>query len=99
MKKLSNYNEKNVNQRNSAGRVACCPCDGQRLYDLDIESPGHEQKANIYKGEITRIGTELRSCFVDYGAERHGFLSLSKKLPASISLITTLPAARISKMS
>lgn len=24
--------------------------DGQRLYDLDIESPGHEQKkANIYK--------------------------------------------------
>ncbi len=30
--------------------------DGQRLYDLDIESPGHEQKkANIYKGKITRI--------------------------------------------
>ena len=29
--------------------------DGQRLYDLDIESPGHEQKkANIYKGKITR---------------------------------------------
>ena len=26
--------------------------DGQRLYDLDIESPGHEQKkANIYKGK------------------------------------------------
>jgi ribonuclease E len=25
--------------------------DGQQLYDLDIESPGHEQKkANIYKG-------------------------------------------------
>ena len=30
--------------------------DGQRLYDLDIESPGHEQKkANIYKGKITRV--------------------------------------------
>ena len=30
--------------------------DGQRLFDLDIESPGHEQKkANIYKGKITRV--------------------------------------------
>lgn len=30
--------------------------DGQQLYDLDIESPGHEQKkANIYKGKITRV--------------------------------------------
>ena len=30
--------------------------DGQKLYDLDIESPGHEQKkANIYKGTITRV--------------------------------------------
>ena len=29
--------------------------DGQRLYDLDIESPGHEQKkANIYKGTPAR---------------------------------------------
>ncbi|VEC92810.1 ribonuclease E [Salmonella enterica subsp. enterica] len=27
--------------------------DGQRLYDLDIESPGHEQKkANIYKAKL-----------------------------------------------
>ncbi len=41
---MSSYDEKNVNQRNSAGRVARCPVDGQRLYDLDIESPGHEQK-------------------------------------------------------
>jgi ribonuclease E len=49
--------------------------DGQRLYDLDIESPGHEQKkANIYKGKITRIEPSLEAAFVDYGAERHGFL-------------------------
>lgn len=53
--------------------------DGQRLYDLDIESPGHEQKkANIYKGKITRIEPSLEATFVDYGAERHGFLPLKE---------------------
>lgn len=53
--------------------------DGQTLYDLDIESPGHDQKkANIYKGKITRIEPSLEAAFVDYGAERHGFLPLKE---------------------
>jgi ribonuclease E len=53
--------------------------DGQRLYDLDIESPGHEQKkANIYKGKITRVEPSLEAAFVDYGADRHGFLPLKE---------------------
>ncbi|REL27195.1 ribonuclease E [Thalassotalea euphylliae] len=53
--------------------------DGQRLYDLDIESPGHEQKkANIYKAKITRIEPSLEAAFVDYGAERHGFLPMKE---------------------
>ena len=49
--------------------------DGQQLYDLDIEIPSQEQKkANVYKGKITRIEPSLEAAFVDYGAERHGFL-------------------------
>ena len=53
--------------------------DGQRLFDLDIESRGHEQKkANIYKGKITRVEPSLEAAFVDYGAERHGFLPLKE---------------------
>ncbi|MBR9875641.1 ribonuclease E [Vibrio sp. J1-1] len=53
--------------------------DGQRLFDLDIESPGHEsKKANIYKGRITRIEPSLEAAFVDYGSERHGFLPLKE---------------------
>ena len=49
--------------------------DGQRLIDLDIETPAKEQrKSNIYKGVITRIEPSLEAAFVDYGAERHGFL-------------------------
>lgn len=49
--------------------------DGQQLYDLDVEIPSREQKkANVYKGKITRIEPSLEAAFVDYGAERHGFL-------------------------
>ncbi len=49
--------------------------DGQRLYDLDIESADREQKkSNIYKAKVVRIEPSLEAAFVDYGAERHGFL-------------------------
>ncbi|UTF60544.1 ribonuclease E [Gilvimarinus sp. DA14] len=53
--------------------------DGQWLYDLDIENRNREQKkANIYKGRITRVEPSLEAAFVDYGAERHGFLPLKE---------------------
>ncbi|WP_078085865.1 ribonuclease E [Microbulbifer mangrovi] len=53
--------------------------DGQWLYDLDIENRTREQKkANIYKGKITRVEPSLEAAFVDYGAERHGFLPLKE---------------------
>lgn len=53
--------------------------DGQRLYDLDIESPDHDhQKANIYKGKITKINPSLEAAFVSYGGERDGFLALKE---------------------
>ncbi|WP_438958874.1 ribonuclease E [Porticoccus sp.] len=53
--------------------------DGQRLYDLDLENRTREQrKANIYKGRITRVEPSLEAAFVDYGAERHGFLPLKE---------------------
>jgi ribonuclease E len=49
--------------------------NGQRLYDLDIEVPSREQKkSNIYKGKITRVEPSLEAAFVNYGADRHGFL-------------------------
>ena len=53
--------------------------DGQKLYDLSIEIPSREQKkANIYKGRVTRVEPSLEAAFVDYGAERHGFLPLKE---------------------
>ena len=53
--------------------------DGQNLYDIDIERPSKEQKkSNIYKGRITRLEPSLEAAFVEYGAERHGFLPLKE---------------------
>ncbi|MFK7954484.1 MAG: ribonuclease E/G [Lysobacterales bacterium] len=56
--------------------------DGQTLYDLDIEVNSREQrKANIYKARVTRVEPSLEACFVDYGADRHGFLPLKEICP------------------
>jgi ribonuclease E len=53
--------------------------DGQNLYDIDIEQPSKEQrKSNIYKGRITRLEPSLEAAFVDYGAEKQGFLPLKE---------------------
>jgi ribonuclease E len=53
--------------------------DGQFLLDLDIEVPAQEQKkSNIYKGRITRVEPSLDACFVEFGSERHGFLSMKE---------------------
>lgn len=60
--------------------------DGQRLLDLDIESQAREQrKGNVYKGKITRIEPSLEACFVNYGEERQGFLSLREISPEYFS--------------
>ena len=53
--------------------------EGQLLYDLDIEIRSRVQKkANIYKGKVTRVEPSLEAAFVDFGAERHGFLPLKE---------------------
>ncbi len=53
--------------------------DGQKLYDLDIELPAREQrKSNVYKAIVTRVEPSLEAAFVNYGAERHGFLPLKE---------------------
>ena len=65
--------------------------DGQQLYDLDIESQSREQKkANIYKGRITRIEPSLDAAFIEYGADRHGFLPLKE---VSREYFVTQPAS------
>ena len=69
--------------------------DGQKLYDLDIESTSRAQKkSNIYKGRITRVEPSLEAAFVDYGAQRHGFLPL-KEISRSYFSRDTEPGGRV----
>ncbi len=56
--------------------------DGYKLYDFDIEIPSKEQKkSNIYKGIITHVEASLEAAFVNYGAEKHGFLPFKEIAP------------------
>ena len=46
-----------------------------KLEEFQIESAAKEIiHGNIYKAIISRIEPSLQAVFVDYGAERHGFL-------------------------
>ena len=69
--------------------------DGQNLYDLDIENRTKQQvKSNIYKGKISRIEPSLEAAFVDYGAERHGFLPM-KEISRTYFKKGAAPSSRI----
>lgn len=60
--------------------------DGQKLIDIDIEISGKEQrKSNIYKAIITRLEPSLEAAFVDYGADRHGFLPYKEIAPSCLN--------------
>lgn len=53
------------------------------LNELDIEVVGKEQtKGNIYKGTVVRVEPGLQAAFVDYGAERLGFLQMGEIHPS-----------------
>ena len=53
-----------------AEEVRVALVDGQKLYDLDLENVGREQKkASIYKARITRVEPSLEAAFVDFGAD------------------------------
>ena len=53
----------------------------QYLENIFIEEFGSHRTGNIYKGKITRVVPSLQAAFVDYGAERHGFLPLKEVAP------------------
>ncbi|SVA05857.1 uncharacterized protein METZ01_LOCUS58711 [marine metagenome] len=61
-----------------------------KLDDFEIESrEKNAVKGDVYLAKITRIEPSLQAAFVDYGANRHGFLPLTEihpdyfKIPAS----------------
>jgi ribonuclease E len=70
--------------------------DGPRLYDLDIERTGRAQKkANIYKGRVTRVEPSLEAAFIDFGADKHGFLPLKEVAREYFSNPAALESGRL----
>ena len=56
--------------------------DGNRLEDFDYESTTKKQlKGNVYLAKITRVEPSLQAAFVEYGGNRHGFLSFNEIHP------------------
>ena len=50
-----------------------------KIVEFDYESTAKKQlKGNIYLAKITRVEPSLQSAFVEYGADRHGFLPFSE---------------------
>lgn len=53
--------------------------DGDKLDKFDFASPSKVQiKGNIYLGKIVRVEPSLQAAFVDFGGDKHGFLSFSE---------------------
>jgi ribonuclease E len=79
MSKLQRHMKKMLINATHAEEMRVAFVDGQKLYDLDIENRTRlQKKANIYVGKITRVEPSLEAAFVDFGAERHGFLPLKE---------------------
>ncbi len=55
---------------------------GSKIDEFDYESVSRRQlKGNIYLARVMRIEPSLQAAFVDYGGNRHGFLSFSEIHP------------------
>lgn len=67
---------------------------GIRLESFHIETTAGEiTRGNIYKGVVTRVEPSLQAAFVDYGAERNGFLQ-QHEIHSDYYIIEKPPAAK-----
>jgi len=65
-----------INVEDDETRIALL--NGENLENLYIEQTNHAQKVgNIYCGKVVKIQSSFQAAFIDYGEERHGFLSIS----------------------
>ena len=56
--------------------------NGNVLENFDIEISARKQlKGNVYLAKITRVEPSLQAAFIEYGGNRHGFLSFNEIHP------------------
>ncbi|PKN58907.1 MAG: hypothetical protein CVU56_02880 [Deltaproteobacteria bacterium HGW-Deltaproteobacteria-14] len=66
-----------INVAHEETRVALV--ESGKIQNLEIDtSRVDNNKGNIYKGVVHRVNQSLQAAFVDYGAEKQGFLPLSE---------------------
>lgn len=57
-------------------------CDNGKIEEFDYQNTEKKStKGNIYLAKVTRVEPSLQAAFVDYGAQRHGFLPFSEIHP------------------
>ena len=73
-----------INVEDDETRIALL--HGNKLDNLYIEQTHRSQKVgNIYCGKVIKVQPSFQAAFIDYGEERHGFLSLSDITSKSIN--------------
>jgi len=63
-------------------RIATVEGDVLENFQVEVAERGLT-RGNIYRGVIASIQPSLNAAFIDYGAERHGFLSIQDVVPAA----------------
>ena len=57
-------------------------CNEEEIDDFDHETKSRQQvRGNLYLAKVARVEPSLQAAFVDYGKEKHGFLSFSEIHP------------------
>jgi ribonuclease E len=70
-----------INARNPEEvRVAILVGESLESYQVEVAERGL-QRGNIYRGVIASIQPSLNAAFVDFGAEKHGFLAIQDVVP------------------
>jgi ribonuclease E len=67
-------------QRPEELRIAIVHGKTLESYKVDVAESG-VTRGNIYRGNIANIQPSLNAAFIDYGAERHGFLAIQDVVP------------------
>ena len=57
-------------------------CNEEEIDHFDHETKSRQQvRGNLYLAKVARVEPSLQAAFVDYGKEKHGFLSFSEIHP------------------
>lgn len=78
---MCSFNRMLINAAHPEEEIRFAVMHGNYLTNLYIEKPGSEKKSNVYKAVITRVEKSLQAAFINFGAERHGFLPFKEISP------------------